>query len=68
MIGTMVKFLYQGMKKQGSVVAVIPAGVNVESYRAPITERMYKGGTVDHESYVLKVGGKYYWPKRDEWQ
>lgn len=50
--------------KEGVIVAVIPAGCRPSDVVFP---SLYKGAGPgygrDHESYVVKVGSRFYWPR-----
>lgn len=48
-------------RKEGEVVAVVPAGE-----RPPPKGLRDPGAPRDHESYVVVVGTKRYWPKVDK--
>jgi len=60
--GDSVKFSREGYALRGKIIAVIAAGKSSD-IGAPFVDRLYDVGTRDHESYVVKVGWKYYWPQ-----
>lgn len=65
-VGQQVKWTSQATgswkEKVGDVVEVVPAGARPKPERFP---SLYAGGCGFgryHESYVVRVGKKYYWP------
>jgi hypothetical protein len=52
-------------EKQGDVVAAVPAGgeVNDELARWARGKITNPGMPRDHESYVVRAGGRLYWPR-----
>jgi hypothetical protein len=63
--GTVVKWSSQAQgyttTKVGTIVQVVPAGMFMDCTRFPA---LYKKSGLDrsHESYVVQVGSKFYWP------
>ena len=57
-------------RKQGTVVAVVPAGMCPSDFQAVlVTGRVPSGGfgqPRNHESYLVKVGNKLYWPRTSQ--
>lgn len=60
--GDSVKFVRERYALRGKVHEVVPAGV-AGGVGVPLVDRCFQPELRDHESYVVKVGWKYYWPK-----
>lgn len=48
-------------KKSGQIVAIIKAGSRPDAFEFPSLLGM--GRARDHESYVIRVGNRHYWPR-----